>query len=207
MTLPHTRVSKSEFTNQLGNMMELMKEEKEKKKIEIPIETDQDQDVEEDLHEPSNSPSSQEEEIDYADRLKRLQAEFLNYKRRVEKEKDEIGQFSKGNLVLSILPAVDDFERLIDHHENDDTVTVESIRLIYQKLIKALGDEGLQAIDSEGADFNPECHEALSVEEVREDQDNKVLEEWQKGYRFKDRLIRPSRVKVGKYTPSNNNAE
>jgi len=182
-------------------MMEVMKEEKEKKKIEIQIEDDNAADVHEGSHESLETSSNQEVETDYSEKLQRLQAEFLNYKRRVEKEKDEIGQFSKGNLILSILPVVDDIERMIDHHENDETVTVESVRLIYQKLIKILSDEGLESIDSEGADFDPECHEALGIAEVEKELDHKVLEEWQKGYRFKDRLIRPSRVQVGKYTP------
>jgi len=185
--------------------MVTMKKENEHMKIHIPIEDDNEKDQNEESFKPSETTKKQVEETDYDDQLKRLQAEFLNYKRRVEKEKDEIGSFSKGNLILSILPVVDDFERMIDHHENDDTVTIESIQLIYQKLSKTLKDEGLEPIESYGADFNPETHEALSVQEVDVDQDGKIVEEWQKGYLFKERLLRPSRVKVGKYTPSNIN--
>lgn len=182
-----------------------MKTEQENKKIKIPIEDGSGQDLQEESLKPSGIQTEQIEEPDCADQLKRLQAEFMNYKRRVEKEKDEIGQFSKGNLILSILPVVDDLERLIGHHKNDEMATIESVRLIYQKLVKTLKDEGLETIESTGADFNPECHEALSVEAVEENLDHKILEEWQKGYRFKDRLIRPSRVKVGKYTPVKEN--
>jgi molecular chaperone GrpE len=181
--------------------MTMMKEEKESMKIRIPIEGENEKGPLAQVPAVPEPPERQTEESKSADQLIRLQAEFLNYKRRVEKEKDEIGSFSKGNLVLSILPVVDDFERLIDHHAKDETVILESVRLIYQKLIKTLKDEGLEPIESSGEDFNPETHEALSVQEVDADQDGKVVGEWQKGYRFKDRLIRPSRVKVGKYAP------
>lgn len=185
--------------------MVMMREEKESMKIEIPIEGDNQNNPAEPILNSPESQGEQTEESKYADQLIRLQAEFLNYKRRVEKEKDEIGSFSKANLVQSLLPVVDDFERLIDHHANNEPVPAESIRMIYQKLTKTLKDEGLESIESSGEEFDPETHEALSVQEVNADLDGKIVEEWQKGYRFKGRLIRPSRVKVGKFTPFNMN--
>jgi len=134
----------------------------------------------------------------FREQLQRLQAEFINYKRRVEKEKEETGSYARGALIESILPVVDDLGRLIDHHAVDESVSVESIRLIIQKLDKILTDEGLEAIESVGSEFNPECHDALSVDVVSEDNDGKIIEEFQKGYRYRGRLLRPSRVKVGK---------
>jgi molecular chaperone GrpE len=140
-------------------------------------------------------------EEEYRDQLQRLQAEFLNYKRRVEKEKDEIGSFARGNLIRAVLPVVDDLGRLIDHHGDDETVPVESVRLILQKFNKILADEGLETVESVDAEFDPESHEALDVKIVPEALDGKIIEEWQKGYRYKGRLLRPSRVKVGKFMP------
>lgn len=177
----------------------MIHEPKEKKAIKIPVESDEEV---RDGTAADDAPEAKEEqgvESECTDQLLRLQAEFLNYKRRVEKEKDEIGTISKGRLMQSILPVVDDFERFIDHHENDETVPVESVRLIYQKLIKTLRDEGLESLEAQGEDFDPEIHEAVGVEQVGPARDGKVLEQWQKGYRFKDRMIRPSRVKVGRH--------
>ena len=182
--------------------------ENRSEKVEIPIEgldeanTVGGEEQEETIWEKASGEeeAAQEPVENQLEQLQRLQAEFLNYKRRVEKEKDEIGRYAKGNLILSILPVVDDFDRMIEHHANDETVTIESVRLIQQKLSKILLDEGLEPIECVGEEFDPECHEALGVQEVEEEQDHKVLEEWQKGYIYKDRLIRPSRVKVGKHT-------
>lgn len=168
-------------------------------RFEIPISSDDEtvlNPVAEDKVQDSR-PDEVEAEI-ARDQLQRLQAEFLNYKRRVEKEKEEIGSYARGNLIRTILPVLDDLGRLIDHHGDDETVAVESVRLILQKFNKILIDEGLEVIESGDAEFDPAIHEALSVETVSVEKDGKILEEWEKGYRYHGRLLRPSRVKVGK---------
>ena len=132
------------------------------------------------------------------DRLQRLQAEFSNYKKRTEKERTSLFSVAKGELVYRLLPVLDDLERMLNHHGGGTPGSGEGFRLIYQNLKKTLSEEGLDEIPALGEVFDPECHEAVSVEDVDEDRDGLVVEEWQKGYRFGGRLLRPSRVKVGK---------
>jgi molecular chaperone GrpE len=177
----------------------MMKNQHTNQRIEIPISSDNERILNPvDEEKVQDSQSEQTDTDVYRDQLQRLQAEFLNYKRRVEKEKEEIGSFARGNLIRAVLPVLDDLGRLIDHHGDDESVAVESVRFILQKFNKILTDEGLEVIESSGADFDPQIHEALSVETVPEEKDGKILEEWEKGYRYHGRLLRPSRVKVGK---------
>jgi len=136
----------------------------------------------------------------YKDQLQRLQAEFSNYKRRVEKERECDFKSAKSLIVQNLLPVLDDFERMVDHHENEMDCNLEGVQLIYQKLKKILLDEKLEEIVSVGHLFDPEYHEAVSVLETLPEKDGIVLEEWQKGYKFAGKLIRPSRVTVGKGT-------
>jgi len=135
---------------------------------------------------------------EYIDQLQRLQAEFSNYRKRVNKERESFFSMAKGKVVLKLLPVLDDLERMLNHHREGNPFSVEGVRLIYQNLRKILSEEGLEEIPALGEVFDPECHEAVGVEDVDEDRDGLVVEEWQKGYRFVDRLLRPSRVKVGK---------
>lgn len=137
---------------------------------------------------------------DYLDHLKRLQAEFKNYKTRVEKERVALYDLAKSDLISKILPVIDDLDRMIEHHQEDKTCEVDAIQLIVQKFKKTLTDEGLEEIECEGQPFNPEIHEALGIAETEKEKDGIILQEWQKGYKYGDRLVRASRVQVGKYT-------
>lgn len=137
--------------------------------------------------------------MNYLEQLQRLQAEFQNYRKRTEKERAETYQLAKGDLILNLLTVLDDLERMSLHHE-ENGMNGEGVQLILQKMKKILTDEGLEVIETANQPFNPECHEAVGVEETGREQDGMVVEEWQKGYKFKERLLRPSRVKVGQYT-------
>ena len=143
--------------------------------------------------------SEEKNESEYIEKLQRLQAEFSNYRKRNENERKYLFSISKGELVLKLLPVLDDFERMIQHHEGNCSYTLEGIGLIHQNLKKVLYEEGLEEIPAVGEIFNPELHEAVGIEKTGSDQDNMILEEWQKGYYFTGRLLRPSKVKVGKY--------
>ncbi len=136
---------------------------------------------------------------EYIDQLQRLQAEFSNYRKRVNKERESFFSVAKGEVVLKLLPVLDDLERMLNHHREGNSCSVEGVRLIHQNLKKTLSEQGLEEIPAMGVPFDPECHEAVGVEEVDEDRDGLVVEEWQKGYQFGEKLLRPSRVKVGKY--------
>lgn len=136
------------------------------------------------------------DENKYLNQLLRLKAEFANYKKRVEKERLELSGFIKSELVLSLLPVLDDFELMLDHTNNEDNELLKGIKLIYTKLLDALKEHGLKPIEAVGKKFDPYFHEAVLIETGEDGEDDVVAEEWRKGYLFKDKLIRPAQVKV-----------
>ena len=131
------------------------------------------------------------------DKLARMQADFVNYKNRVEREKKELIQYSNEKLILQILPTVDNLERaLLNYDENDEFQ--KGIFLIYKNLLKVLKEENVEEINSDGMEFNPNEHNAVMLEENDSVLSNHVIETLQKGYKIKDKIIRPSMVKVSK---------
>jgi molecular chaperone GrpE len=126
----------------------------------------------------------------------RSQADFINYKRRSEQEKEEIGKFATSILMLSLLPIVDDLERAFDSippHLTQFT-WVDGIRLIERKLQASLEAQGLSPIKAIGEPFDPNLHEATMY---RKGEEGIVIEELQKGYKLHDKVIRPAMVVVG----------
>jgi molecular chaperone GrpE len=132
----------------------------------------------------------------YLDQLQRLQAEFMNYKKRVEKERLELSDLFKSELVGSLLPVIDDFERMLDHSNGENNEFLKGVKLIYQKFIDVLKEQGLKTINAKGQKFDPRLHEAMLTENTENGDDEIVAEEWRKGYLFNDRLLRPAQVKV-----------
>jgi len=126
----------------------------------------------------------------------RAQADFTNFKRRIEQEKEEIGKFANSILVVSLLPVLDDLERALGSVSDDiaELSWVDGIRLIERKLRGILEAQGLFPIEAVGEVFDPYLHEAARQDEGKE---GIVIEELHKGYKFNDRVIRPSRVVVG----------
>jgi len=126
----------------------------------------------------------------------RAQADFVNYKRRMEQERGEISQFTKAMLILDLLPALDDLERALAATPPRLTKTgwVDGIRLIWGKLKSTLETQGLSEIKTVGEAFDPYLHEAVRQDKGKE---GMVIEEVQKGYKFNDKVIRPSKVVVG----------
>jgi len=157
-------------------------------------------DLSEEMNKNQNEKESTENGPDknYLERLQRLQAEFMNYKKRVEKERLELSDLFKSELVGSLLPVIDDFERMLDHSNGENTEFLKGVKFIYQKLIDALKDQGLKTIQAKGQKFDPRLHEAILIENGEDGEDEIVLEEWRKGYLFNERLLRPSQVKVFK---------
>ncbi len=141
------------------------------------------------------------EQQDYLEQLRRLQAEFMNYRKRVEKERESLFLYAKSDLVAKLLPVLDDLERFMDHHKDDCQGQLKGLELIVQNYQKVLTDEGLKEVPSTGEQFDPQVHEAVGVDDVGPEDDGKVIETWQKGFWFGERLIRPGRVKVGKHRP------
>jgi len=139
----------------------------------------------------------QKERQDLYDRLLRKQAEFDNFRKRTEKEKIESYDFAVANFILGLLPALDGLERGLSVTEGE---TVESykkgIELILKQLRDQLAAAGVQPIRVTGKMFDPNFHQAVMREESAVLPENEIIEEMQRGYTFKDRLLRPSMVKV-----------
>lgn len=142
-------------------------------------------------------------ENQFLEKLQRLQAEFANYKKRIERERFDLADYLKSEFVSTLLPVLDDLERLLHHSNAGKAVTdsieiLQGIELIYRNLLEVLKKEGLKPIDSVGQKFDPTVHEALLIDPSSHGDYEIVAEEWRKGYFFKDRLIRPAQVKVAK---------
>lgn len=127
----------------------------------------------------------------------RTQADFINYKKRVTKEKSELTVFANEKIVTEMLAVIDNFERALESEkENCDTSFYKGVELILKQVIDTLNKFGLEQIDAQGQDFDPNFHHAVMQEEA--DEPDKVTEVIQKGYKLKDRVIRPAMVKVSK---------
>lgn len=135
------------------------------------------------------------------DKYLRLFADFDNFKKRNAKERLELIQTAGKDVVLALLPILDDFERAVKAAENaTDAATVkEGVNLIYGKLLKALEAKGLKPLESKGTEFNVEHHEAITeIPAPAEDLQGKVIDEVERGYFLNDKLIRFAKVVVGK---------
>lgn len=133
----------------------------------------------------------------YLANWQRVQADLVNYKKRAEQEKKESIEFADSLLILSLLTVLDDLERAFAAlpMELAESKWTEGIKLVYDKLKGILDSRGLTEIKAKGARFDPYLHEAVMREEGRADI---VIEEIQKGYKLKGRVVRPSMVTVGK---------
>ncbi len=135
------------------------------------------------------------EKADLEDRLLRARAEFDNARRRSERERSEYLQFAAMDLVRDILPVLDDFERALKV-ETADASYAKGVELIHQRLSECLRKIGLEPIESAGRKFDPNLHQAVDRVETQDVEDQTILSEYQRGYNFKGRLLRPAMVKV-----------
>jgi molecular chaperone GrpE len=131
------------------------------------------------------------------DRLARAQAEFENARRRAAKEQQEYRDFAIADAIKSLLPVIDSFERAL-RVKSDSNHFRNGIELIYKQLQDALAKLGVRAIPAQGEPFDPHYHEAIEMVETADAPDHQVIEELQRGYKLKDRLLRPAMVKVAK---------
>ncbi|HEX5430653.1 MAG TPA: nucleotide exchange factor GrpE [Bryobacteraceae bacterium] len=135
------------------------------------------------------------EKSELQDRYLRSQAEFQNLRRRIEKEKVEFHEYAATEAVRALLPMLDDFERALKVKSSDKDYA-KGMELIYQRLFDSLKRLGLEPIVSVGKPFDPHVHHAVEKKEAEEAAADTVLEEFQRGYNFKGRLLRPAMVKV-----------
>jgi molecular chaperone GrpE len=134
------------------------------------------------------------------DKYLRLYAEFDNYRKRTMREREELIKTAAESAIKSMLSTLDDFERAIKaaKSSNEESTILEGILLVYEKMFKTLEQQGLKAMDSDGQDFNPDLHEALTKIPVpSDDLKGKVIETIEKGYYLRDKIIRYAKVVVG----------
>ena len=135
------------------------------------------------------------EKNDLQDRLLRRQAEFDNFRRRAEREKADVLEYANTETVRALLPILDDFERALKV-ESADKEYVRGMDLIYTRFSDSLKKLGLEPIVAKDQPFDPHVHHAVDMVETEDVPDHTVLEEFQRGYNFRGRLLRPAMVKV-----------
>ena len=129
-------------------------------------------------------------------RLKRLQADFENFRRRTSKEREEIGNVVTQELLKNLLPIVDNFDRAMATEQQDGEAFKKGVEMIYTQLGETLKNAGLEPIETEGQKFDPNFHQAVMRVENPDLDDDTIAQELQKGYMVKGRVIRPSMVQV-----------
>src|SRR6266508_2060842 len=140
---------------------------------------------------------AQEDAQKYLNNWHRAEADFQNYKRRAEQERDELRRYGNVSVIINLLPVLDDFERAFKSLDSRlaGLSWFDGILLIYRKLQVLLENAGVKPIETEGQAFDPRFHEAVAHVEGEE---GKVISEVQRGYKLHDRVLRPAMVVVGK---------
>lgn len=139
----------------------------------------------------------QQEKANLQERLLRLQAEFENFRKRTEREKMEFAEYAGEQTVRALLPVLDDFERALKARTSevpDDFI--KGIELIYNRLLDGLMKQGLEPMETDGAQFDPHQHQAIQRLESDDHPDGAIVQEFQRGYNFRGRLLRPAMVQV-----------
>jgi len=132
------------------------------------------------------------------DRLQRQMAEFDNFRKRTEKEKSTMYEIGSKSVIEKILPVIDNFERGLAAVSDDqkEDAFVEGMEKIYRQFLDTLGEIGVKPIEAVGQEFDPNFHNAVMHIEDEDAEDNTVVEEFQKGYMYRDNVVRHSMVKV-----------
>lgn len=177
----------------------------------------EDQDINEDntspekeVHEVTEGTSAEQGPVDEKERLAkelqeindkyfRLYAEFANYKKRVHKDKEEILRYGNENLLSELLPVIDHLEMALQHASNDiSSGLLQGVEITLKELKRTLEKFGLTTVEAMGKPFDPVVHHAMSQAERDDIDEMTVVEEFRKGYRLKDKVLRPSLVSVSK---------
>nr|WP_322107587.1 nucleotide exchange factor GrpE [Cytobacillus dafuensis] len=155
--------------------------------------------LEEQLKEALNKSAELEAKLaDAENRYIRLQADFDNSRRRARLDIEASEKYRAQKLISDLLPAIDNFERALQMETDSEQVksVLQGMEMVYRSLLEALKNEGAEQIESVGKEFDPHIHQAVMQVEVEGFESNTVVEEFQKGYILKDRVIRPAMVKV-----------
>jgi molecular chaperone GrpE len=142
----------------------------------------------------------QRQRDEYYDLLLRKQAEFDNYRKRIERDRQSLSEAAAAGMIEELLPVIDDLDRALAAEAVGESAQAYrlGVELIYRQLGDILRKRGVRPIEALGADFDPHYHQAVSYEPADGRRDGEVIEEFRRGYMLGDRLLRPSMVKVAK---------
>ena len=132
------------------------------------------------------------------DRLLRQAAEFDNYRKRIERERRETSEYAAADVLQELLPLIDDFERALQVDAPAAASYRQGLDIIHRGFLELLRKRGVTPIDAVGSQFDPHLHQAVSYEAAPDKRDGEVIEEFRRGFRLGDRLLRPAMVKVAK---------
>ena len=147
---------------------------------------------------PETLTEAQEAIAELNERIVRLTADFDNFRKRAQREKDEARQFANQGLLEKLLPVLDNFEMALTAVKGADPSVRDGVQMILDQLLGVLKESGVEPVDAMGQPFDPNLHEALSQEETTEVEEGTVVQQVQRGYKLNDRLVRPARVVVAK---------
>ena len=147
---------------------------------------------------PETLTEAQEAIAELNERIVRLTADFDNFRKRAQREKDEARQFANQGLLEKLLPVLDNFEMALTAVKDADPSVRDGVQMILDQLLGVLRESGVEPVDAMGQPFDPNLHEALSQEETTEVEEGTVVQQVQRGYKLNDRLVRPARVVVAK---------
>ena len=147
---------------------------------------------------PETLTEAQEAMAELNERIIRLTADFDNFRKRAQREKDEARQFANQGLLEKLLPVLDNFEMALTAVKDADPSVRDGVQMILDQLLGVLKESGVEPVDAMGQPFDPNLHEALSQEETTEVEEGTVVQQVQRGYKLNDRLVRPARVVVAK---------
>lgn len=162
------------------------------------VEAEVEAEIVEDAPEFSEVDKLKNECAEINDKYVRLQAEFLNFKKRTEKEKTNLYKFANEKLFGDLLPLMDNMERALASTESGSDGIVDGLKMIKKSLDDLFTKNGVEAIESMGQPFDPELHHAVMSDDSDDHEAEHVIEEFQKGYKLNDKVIRHSMVKVSK---------
>jgi molecular chaperone GrpE len=158
---------------------------------------DQDPQPQQDETQPDALEELRRERDALQDRLLRTAAEFDNYRKRMDRERRDLAEYTAAEVIKDLLPIIDNLERALQAAAQDDPLR-KGVELIHKQMLETLRKRGVTPIETLGADFDPNFHQAVIHEESTQHREGEVMEELQRGYVVGDRLLRPAMVKVAK---------
>ena len=186
------------MTDKTDNQVDQISEVEESENQEVDVATIEEQESEQIVELQDELSRAQSQADEYMDGWQRSRAEFMNYKKRVEKERAQLSKSITSDVIKNYLDITDDLQRALDNRpiDGDGATWAEGIDLIYRKLMTTIENEGVTPMNAAGKEFDPNLHEAISLEESPDHESGEIIEVVKEGYILGDRVIRPAVVRV-----------